>query len=457
MLGVTRGGPAARALRFGIAAASVLLSWGCQQVLGLHDRSQYVSGDAEAPDAESTGPVLGQCGPLRHPSAGCAACMDQKCCAQADACHSDSSCNLAHDCMLACGGDGACRARCAVFYNRTDPLLDVIACRESQCASECGYACGGLGYSVPGCDTCVAGSCCAAASTCAKNSECLKLELCFNNCLPGSTSCPTDCQTVHPAGVADYAPWLNCTQNTCGTACETGHGWECLDTPVRWPKPMGLGTISFSVTIVDLLSEKPYGNAHVKACGKLDLPCATPFDQGRTDAAGLVALTVPAGSEGFDGYLDITGGDNGGGSAIFPAIYYPVPPVISPGWRGRFQFVSEQDLPLLGAATGATIDPARGHFAANASDCNFTGAGGVSFSVDSADSETKVFYFVNGIPNISAMQTDARSPIGGFVNLPPKLALVSALSTAAGNKTMGTMTVNIRAGCFTTTSFPPIP
>jgi len=289
------------------------------------------------------------------------------------------------------------------------------------------------------------------------SSDCLKLDLCVSNCLPGSMSCPADCQLVYPNGVAAYQPRLNCTQNTCGAACDTGRGWQCLDMPVRWPKPKGFGTIAFSVTIVDLLSEKPYANADVKACSKLDLPCTMPLDQGRTDGGGLVALTVPAGTEGFDGYLDITGGDNGSGSAIFPAIYYPVPPVISPGWRGRFQFVSAQDLTLLGAATGAAIDPARGHFAANTSDCNFTGAGGVSFTVDSADAETQAFYFVNGVPNISATQTDPRSPIGGFVNLPPKLVLVSATSAAAGNKTMGTMTVNIRAGSFTTTTFPPIP
>jgi hypothetical protein len=189
-----------------------------------------------------------------------------------------------------------------------------------------------------------------------------------------------------------------------------------------------------------------------------------PVDQDTTDSTGLVSLTVPSGSVGFNGYLEITGGDNGTGmgmpSPIFPAMYYPVPPIVSPGWRGRLQFVSASDLPVLAVFTGVDIDPMRGHFAANAVDCNFSAAGGVSFTANAIaanpnDPKLKTFYFINGIPNTHATETDPLTSIAGFVNLPPGSTLVSATSAAAGGKKMGTYTYNIRPGWFTTSSFPP--
>jgi hypothetical protein len=218
------------------------------------------------------------------------------------------------------------------------------------------------------------------------------------------------------------------------------------------------------VTVVDLLSENPYAGATVKACKQLDLQCTDPLDMSVTDKDGLVSLTVPAASVGFNGYLEITGGDNHTNqmapSPIFPALYYPVPPIVSPGWRGRLQFISAADLPILAVFTTVEIDPTRGHFAANAVDCNFSNAGGVTFTADAVvthpeDMKIKGFYFINGVPNINATETDPLTAIGGFVNLPANSTLISATSGAAGGKKMGTITYNIRAGWFTTSSFPP--
>jgi hypothetical protein len=257
-------------------------------------------------------------------------------------------------------------------------------------------------------------------------------------------------------------------QNTCANSCAPGKGWQCLDTPIPWPKPTNLGNFTFAVTIVDLLSEYPFDGATVKACKQLDLQCTDPLDQSVTDKDGLVSLTVPAGSVGFNGYLEITGGDNHTDTntppkprPIFPALYYPVPPIVAPGWRGRLQFVSESDLPILAVFTTVQIDPMRGHFAANAVDCNFSGTGGVSLSADTVeahpeDMKTKTFYFIQGQPTIGATETDGLTPIGGFVNLLPNSTLVTATTTVGGTKKkVASVTYNIRAGWFTTSSFPP--
>jgi hypothetical protein len=237
--------------------------------------------------------------------------------------------------------------------------------------------------------------------------------------------------------------------------CQSGHDWDCLDKPYPWFTPQTLEKVTFSLTIVDLLSEKPFAGVMVKACNKTDLQCASPYDQATADANGLVSLTVPIGTVGFDGYLDMTGGDNGAGSTIFPALWYPIPYVISGGWRGRSQFVSTNDFPLLAAATGADIDPTRGHFAADADNCNFLAPAGVSYTADSADAKTRAFYFVNGVPSTSATQTEPPSAIGGFVNLPARVVLISGFSSQAGGRKIAQRTFAIRAGSFTVSTFPP--
>jgi hypothetical protein len=390
--------------------------------------------------------------------------MDKSCCAEATACRSDPACSLEADCLSQCGDDGACRARCAQFYNRGDALIHLNTCRETSCSAECELSCGGFGYAVQGCEACVQSNCCGAAKACAKNVDCQRLDLCRTNCLAGSTTCPPACDDQFAAGKSDFEPWNNCVQNTCATACQAGKAWQCLDDRIPWPHPRSLSAFTFSITIVDLVTENPYAGASVRACQGIDFSCDKPLDQSVTDSTGLVSLTVPAGSVGFTGYLEITGGDNGTGmgpdSAIFPALYYPVPPIIAPGWRGRLQFVSTGDLPVLAAFTTVAIDPTRGHFAANAVDCNFTNAGGVSLTADTqeanpGDMEIQRFYFVNGVPNIHATETDPLTSIAGFVNLPANSTLITATSTAAGGKQLGTYTYNIRAGWFTTSSFPP--
>jgi hypothetical protein len=214
------------------------------------------------------------------------------------------------------------------------------------------------------------------------------------------------------------------------------------------------------VTIVDVLSEKPFVGTAARACGKLDRNCTMPIDSQVSDQNGFVTLTVSAGAAGFDGYVDFQGGDNGEGSSIYPAIWYPSPNIISGGWRGRIQFVSDASLQVLAALTSATIDPERGHFAANAQDCNFASAPGVSFEADNAkDDKTTPFYFINGVPKTNATETDPVSGIGGFINLKANaLTQIKAYARVGDNlKLVGAPTYIIRAGTFTTTSIPPTP
>jgi hypothetical protein len=440
-----------------VAVALVLFAVpvGCKQILGLDERIGLELDDGGSDASALSTPAVGECGSLRHPSQSCAACMDRNCCGEATACRNDIACDSSFECMSSCGNDGACRAQCAAFYTQPASLVSVGSCRETNCAAECGLSCGGFAYRVPGCDSCVRSTCCSLAAACAKNEACVNLDLCRTNCLAGSMACPPQCDREHPDGIADYAPWFDCTQNACGASCQPGRVWQCLDSAIRWPKPKGnLSEITFSMNIIDLVTEKPFVGARIKACGKLDQFCTSPLDEDTTDAAGLVALTVPVGNVGFDGFVDMSGGDSGGGDALYPSIWYPLPYIVSSGSRGRIQFVSQSSFTLLAGITQITPDPTRGHFAANAQDCTFSSAGGVSISASTTDTASATFYFVGGIPNASATETDPHSGIGGFVNLPARLTLVTA--TGADGRRIAAPNFFIRPGTMTTTSLPPM-
>jgi hypothetical protein len=445
----------------------LLGTFGCKQILGLSERAADLESDSGGDDGglAEAGPVstitTGTKVALRYPSPDCAACMDAKCETEAKACFDDSACNPEFDCFLDCGDDGACRSRCSTFYSRTEALIDITSCRQKSCSAECASSCGNLNYDSPTCETCVRTTCCSAAAACAANAECLRLDVCHGNCLQGSTTCPPECDAQHPDGVGDYAKWLDCTQNACAQSCVAGDDWSCLDSTVVWPKPHSLDPITFSVTIVDLLTELPFAGVSFKACQRNDPSCNTPIKTGVADQNGLVEVTVPGGPQGFDGYLDLTGGDSSVGDAgtpspIFPSMWYPAPAVIAGGWRGRAQFPAAAEVPLLATLVHTTIDPTRGHFAANTGDCNFSAAPGVSISTDVADAATKTFYFLNGNPDVTAHETDAVSAIAGFVNLPAGFVLITAKSNPA-NKSLGQQQFTIRAGTFTTSSFAPQP
>jgi hypothetical protein len=456
---------------------------GCRQILDLHDRpeapdagptvTQQIpgsgNGDSDASvDGGTNTLVPGQCGGLLHPSASCASCMDQDCCAAARACAGDPACVEASNCLAACQ-DATCEARCAEFYALPDTLIALRACRVGQCASACASTCGEFASAVPGCQACQQAMCCSQGTACASNKDCAALNLCVSGCFD-TVSCPSDCQTTYPLGATAFQAWQTCT-NQCASACQPGQSWECLATPVAWPKAPPAGTITFSVTFVNFTAEAPFVGSAVKACSKLDLTCQNPLDVATTDASGTVTVTVPAGLSGFDGYLDVSGGKAGGtGSPVFPALWYPVPFIVADGSRGPTTLLGADEFTTLTMATGTTLDPNRGHITLNAVDCAFGPAAGVSFVVDSADQSTVSYYLIGGVPTTTAMATDQYG-IGAFINVPttlatmgdaavatPKLAVVRAFSAAAGGKSMGSLTFVVRPGTQTTSSsFPPIP
>ena len=333
--------------------------------------------------------------------------MDQQCCAEVTACKGDSRASASSTVFLQCGDDGACRSRCGKFFNRGEPIIASAACRERNCAAECGLSCGGLGYAVPGCEQCVQSSCCQVAEACAANPECMRLDVCRNNCLRRFDDVPARVRAQQPDGgrrlrsVEQLHP--EHVRRSVRAAARRGvprssHLVAQTGEP-RQDHVLGDGRRS--------ASEYPFDGRHGQSVRAAIDPCApirSITSHGgqrrprRPHGAGRVVRTSTATSRSPAATTHADTRPMAEPRPISPPSSTRRRPSSAPGWRGRLQFVSASDS-RSSPVHDLDIDPTRGHFAANAVDCNFSAACRCdSSTAKSADDKTSPFYFLNGNP-----------------------------------------------------------
>jgi hypothetical protein len=217
--------------------------------------------------------------------------------------------------------------------------------------------------------------------------------------------------------------------------------------------------------VVDLNSEQPFVGTTVRSCRAGDYTCGSPVETKTTDDQGMVKLMVKAADIGFAGFLELGTGDcdggpcggtlGGNGSAIYPSLWYIVPPYVVGGWKGNLQFLAADVFPGLADYMHVTLDDTKGHLAVDVLDCNFKPAPGVQLSIQGAGGSSTQFYFQGLSPDTTAIETDAQTAIAGFVNLEPGPVNLKATLKADGRE-LGTMQLHIRAGTMTATTFPPL-
>jgi len=378
--------------------------------------------------------------------------MRSNCCAESTACEGDTACKAAYECVLACKpGDADCATWCLGSYSRPDALATLTACASDKCDSACGFACGELVNGSSTCDDCVKKSCCQENHDCASDEACVDIDFCSHRCLPaGSLRCATQCGMTYSEGSDKSAARSACVSANCSDACSSDHAWGCLDRPQPALKPPTLDPITFTMTVVEFVSETPYQGLSVKACARTDLDCTSPVDTGMTDTNGTFMLTVPPGPNGFDGYIDLSG------SNLYPTLYYFLPPVIVGGNRGKLRLPSSDTITLLAKGIGVDLDPTRGHLAMVPWDCTMSPAPGISISIDAANDGSTTFYFQNNLPSHAVTQTDSDPALGGAVNVPTGITLVRTKVESLGTVS-AQYSFNIRAGTLTAGSIPPSP
>jgi hypothetical protein len=387
------------------------------------------------------------CG-LRAQPGDCRACVAAHCCDEAAACAQDPACSAVESCLLECGSDYACRARCSLdnaASQQTDvPRLDT--CVAANCNDACGLTCGmstafTTPDSAPTCERCLNENC-GATLACTTSLDCQLAGHCVASCF--SPDCRGAC--LQGDGGALFVSQALSAGLHCLAPCDIGELWQCIGK-VSWPLAQS-GPSDVTLTLLDQQQGgPPMQGILVKACPPgTDRQCLHPLSTGTTGADGKVTLTllpVQSPGYGFWGYFDLT---------------LPAPP---PGALHYLYFLSfplsvehaALSLSIYSATAFANLlsipafkpDPARGYLQVTATDCLTIPAPNVTFVAHGIDDMTHEVYLQGGLLNAAATATDRLGTVF-FLNAPAAPIRVDATPIPLGGVVSSTVNVFVRAG-----------
>ena len=438
----------------------------CQQVLSIDGAIEVRGLDggpdgAEASDAQDGGALVEEpgidCG-IPVPDGGCATCVTAHCCSQMAACAGDPQCQPLEKCLLACGGDYACRSRCVIAYpvggQTVVPALDT--CVASSCETACGLVCGQAGSyttppdAAPSCETCMANpskNACAAALACDTNLACQISGHC-------AYACPTpDCRTACASDAGDdpglvYAAFTAGSQ--CYAPCRIGRNWTCVNNVV-WPQP-DAGSQQATLTITDgftgMLIAPAVSGVAVKSCGMGDDGCMSPLSTGVADDAGVVSLPslVVSPFGGFNGYFEMTV------SGYVQNLYFLAFPLSQANAQLALSLMSQTTLASAQADVNVTPTAGRGTVWVQVADCLLLPAPGVVVKADGLP-PASVVYYEGSHPSLTATSTD---PTGwAFIyNAPMGPLTLRAIPTDTGMESSNA-TVYVRPNAMSVVTLLP--
>lgn len=381
----------------------------------------------------------------------CKACSEAACCDVAKACRADSVCSASYDCLSACPpSDQACRGACV--KGSSAALGAMVSCMSQSCGAKCGATCGDTGLLLPSfigrssaCATCVTSKACATATSCAGDVACVGASTCRLGCNALDAACLEKCAAAAPQG--DLA---KAARAACGAECDVGKQVACVGN-VAWPRVQA-GTTSVHVVlgVSGAGSPKPVVGAEVRACGKVDLDCASPVaPAATTDAAGLATFDLPVTEVlgGFNGLFRVTAPE------YMPTLAFYNPPIAGSMTLPTIPILRSLEFIGAAGALGITPNAERGHLIAVIQDCELSYMPGATVTISSADAGSTVGYFQGGFPTKEALATDGAGLAGGF-NLPVGSVTVSAV---LGGKVVGSAQALIQKQTITQISVVPTP
>jgi hypothetical protein len=227
-----------------------------------------------------------------------------------------------------------------------------------------------------------------------------------------------------------------------------GRDWSCLDErpapSMLVNSPLGAQPLNQSVKVTDLASGLVPPGVTVRACSQPDIDCLMPLtERVPLDDEGWVTLPL---YEGFDGYIEIEGE-----TIVSTLLIYADPLTVEIQVDPEpFAVVTRALLPRLSLATGVQQDPNLGLVHLRMFDCQRVAAPGVTFSINQEDAWR--WYFVGELPTSLADET-TESGLGGFINVRPGIALVSAELRGSPIALASDESVFVRAGWMTGVRF----
>lgn len=255
-----------------------------------------------------------------------------------------------------------------------------------------------------------------------------------------SVGSSTGCVELKPGSDESGSP------DTTGelAALRLSPAWSCLEVPPELPADSAGPHVSFSMPIVESISQMPPPSLQVRACSLLDSDCGHPVtDSVGPTEDGLVHVSLPL---GFQGFFEIRSDDTA------PALFFLHETLRRDTVTAPLPLISATGLAVLAANNDAVLDFEHdGLVVIRAYDCLGQPAAGVDLS---SDEDGQVFMFVDGLPRVGVEVTDM-SGLGGFMNVPPGFVHVTGTHTENG-RTTGSESLAVRPRWLTFGDVQPI-
>jgi hypothetical protein len=223
--------------------------------------------------------------------------------------------------------------------------------------------------------------------------------------------------------------------------------WSCVSDEAGNPAmPADGPPIDYPIEARDFLSGQTPTNLRIRACYRPDVNCTRPAtDWSSPDAAGIVSLPL---TEGFNGYLEITGDDEVSTLYVFPAplsgeLVSTLSPSIVP-------LLPPDALRAFGESSQLALDPNAGVVSVNTFDCAGPSAPGVRLELNVA---AVPFAFIDGLP-IAGFDTTTDEGSAGFANVQPGLVVLRGFRSDT-MAPVGLETVLVRSSWVTVCSLMP--
>jgi hypothetical protein len=274
-------------------------------------------------------------------------------------------------------------------------------------------------------------------------------------------------------GASEAAPPVDASD--AADAAPVDPVWGCLGNVKASPSTNPKVTVR--VPLLDLLTKGPVTDVKAALCAKIDVNCATPLGVSQPGADGVLNLTLDS---GFDGYVVVTpvlpdagagagdaAADEAGADAALgdggldlaalhvPALVFFNPPIVEDRTYINIMLLTGHAITALVAANGYALDPTLGAVFMDAVDCAQKPVSDVAVTLDVTTPTTHGFYFVGGIPSLTAGATDATG-YTGFINVTPGARTVTA-QVKSQQRAIGRVSVFAKPGFISYTAMAPSP
>jgi len=186
--------------------------------------------------------------------------------------------------------------------------------------------------------------------------------------------------------------------------------WSCIPgpRPILPPPEERPETVTYTVSIVDWLTQEPLTGLTIKICNRIDALCSQPLATLTPAPGRQISFPLPA---RFEVYLTLETADH------VPAIYYFDGPVVEDRVGGLIQLLQPTTVGELAQQFLATqLDLSMGVLAFRSYDCNGAIAAGAVFEME--PNMGVPYTLINNSPTRSMIPTDT-SGIAGYANVPP--------------------------------------